>query len=379
MVSRRRRGAHPLQGSSGGNENETVGLPYEKSRDERIKENLERMHSLGIVDLSLKLNSSCARTARKKATFPGNSGSSSKQRSDKAALSPAPRRSNRLQNLATVSYAEYPRKKVGNPEQNRLICIEEGSKEELYTDEHEKLLGSCEMSWTLFVDGYDQHGRRIYDQIKGETCHQCRQKTLGHHTHCSMCNLVQGQFCGDCLYMRYGENVLEVSKNPDWICPVCRGICNCSLCRKKKGWAPTGSLYKKVSYLGFKSVAHYLIQTRRSNTNSGVPSDATDQVSSEMPLSLAVVEEPIQVIPPTKYLLKELSGRSHSDNNEIKDGESADNHSVDNHAKEKAIEDVSIEGAGGCIGPRKYAVQVSLDCIASRTRKARARAADLTV
>lgn len=31
----------------------------------------------------------------------------------------------------------------------------------------------------------------------------CRQKTLGHRTNCSKCNIVQGQFCGDCLYMRY--------------------------------------------------------------------------------------------------------------------------------------------------------------------------------
>ncbi|ONK60113.1 uncharacterized protein A4U43_C08F14460 [Asparagus officinalis] len=101
------------------------------------------------------------------------------------------------------------------------------------------------------------------------------QKTLGHHTHCNRCNLVQGQFCGDCLYMRYGENVLEVEKNVNWICPVCRGICNCSLCRTKKGWAPTGALYKKVLNLGYKSVAHYLIQTRRNQTNSG------DQISDQ--------------------------------------------------------------------------------------------------
>ncbi|KAK9140516.1 hypothetical protein Scep_010197 [Stephania cephalantha] len=66
----------------------------------------------------------------------------------------------------------------------------------------------------------------------------------------------------------YGENVLEANKNPDWICLVCRGICNCSLCRQAKGWPPTGSLYRKISRLGFKSVAHYLIQTRRPQTNS---------------------------------------------------------------------------------------------------------------
>ncbi|PWZ23760.1 Cell division cycle-associated 7-like protein, partial [Zea mays] len=46
---------------------------------------------------------------------------------------------------------------------------------------------------------------------------------------------------------RYGENVLEVKKNPNWICPVCRGICNCSICRTKKGWFPTGSAYSKDS------------------------------------------------------------------------------------------------------------------------------------
>lgn len=48
---------------------------------------------------------------------------------------------------------------------------------------------------------------------------------------------------------RYGENVLEAKANPDWTCPVCRGICNCSLCRQAKGWPPTGTLYKKVDTL----------------------------------------------------------------------------------------------------------------------------------
>lgn len=68
--------------------------------------------------------------------------------------------------------------------------------------------------------------------------------------------------------MRYGENVLEALQNPNWICPVCRGICNCSLCRQAKGWPPTGPLYRKISSLGYKSVAQYLMQTRRSNPDS---------------------------------------------------------------------------------------------------------------
>jgi hypothetical protein len=40
--------------------------------------------------------------------------------------------------------------------------------------------------------------------------------------------------------MRYGENVDEVAKDEDWECPSCRGICNCSFCRHRKGWPPTG-------------------------------------------------------------------------------------------------------------------------------------------
>lgn len=148
------------------------------------------------------------------------------------------------------------------------LLREEGSKLEIYTEEHEKLLGTTELSWTFFVDGYGNDGKRIYDPVKGKTCHQCRQKTLGHRTHCSKCQMVQGQFCGDCLYMRYGEHVLEANKNPNWICPVCRGICNCSLCRQAKGWAPTGALYRKIAGLGYKSVAHYLIQTHRATVST---------------------------------------------------------------------------------------------------------------
>lgn len=54
------------------------------------------------------------------------------------------------------------------------ILREEGSRPEVYTEEHEKLLGSTELSWTPFVDGYGKDGKRIYDPIKGKTCHQCR-------------------------------------------------------------------------------------------------------------------------------------------------------------------------------------------------------------
>ena len=46
--------------------------------------------------------------------------------------------------------------------------------------------------------------------------------------------------------MRYGENILEVEKIGNWTCPVCRGLCNCSNHRIRRGWAPTGSLFRRA-------------------------------------------------------------------------------------------------------------------------------------
>ncbi|KAI4295606.1 hypothetical protein L6164_035632 [Bauhinia variegata] len=239
---------------------------YEQSRDLRIKENQERMQKLGLLDLSLKLKSE---TRSHKITLP------KKKTTDSTSLSNQPsRRSSRLKTMAPVDYSESRKtgEKHRKSPKNIEIIIPEGTEPEVYTEEHETLLGDCETAWELYADGFDEDGNRIYDSEKGQTCHQCRQKTLGMHTYCSKCELGQGELCGDCLYARYGENVIEANRNSNWICPACRGICNCSRCRKAKGWMPTGNLYAKVSKLGFKSVAHYLIQTRRSGKcqkNSG--------------------------------------------------------------------------------------------------------------
>ncbi|XP_022028218.1 cell division cycle-associated 7-like protein [Helianthus annuus] len=223
---------------------------YEQSREERIKQNLQRMQTLGILELSRKLKPPPKpKTDRPPKPKP---------------LSGSPRRSSRIKVLPTVSYVEKrdPKEKVVK---NVVIVIKEGSKPEVYTEEHEKLLGDHKETWKLAVDGYDDEGNRIYDAFEGKSCHQCRQKTVGQRTKCRKCTSVQGQFCGDCLFMRYGENVLEANANPDWVCPVCRDICNCSRCRRVKGWEPTGNLYRKALHLGYKSVAHYLIHTRGPN------------------------------------------------------------------------------------------------------------------
>ncbi|KAF3327129.1 cell division cycle-associated 7-like protein [Carex littledalei] len=268
-------------------------MDYEKCREERIKSNMERMQQLGILNLSRHVNTAFKTPNSRRVLLPTDG---TKKKVDLITPPLPSRRSSRLQNVAPVNYIEAHGKKSNDLTESEVAFIEEGRREELYTEEHDKLLGSCEASWTLFVDGYGNDNKRIYDPVKGKTCHQCRQKTMGYRTSCCKCQIVQGQFCGDCLYMRYGENVLEAIKNPDWMCPVCRGICNCSLCRLKKGWNPTGPLYKKVVKLGYKSVAHYLIQTRQKPAKSnseikGAMSDNTEASNENEPKPEIIISE----------------------------------------------------------------------------------------
>lgn len=75
--------------------------------------------------------------------------------------------------MTPISYSEVPVKKAEFVENGRVV-IEAGAKPEVYTEKHEKLLGNTEKPWTLFVDGYGKDGRRIYDCVRGKTCHQCR-------------------------------------------------------------------------------------------------------------------------------------------------------------------------------------------------------------
>ncbi|KAI4325848.1 hypothetical protein MLD38_031212 [Melastoma candidum] len=263
---------------------------YELSREKRIRENLERMQKMGILDLTRNLRNSSSSSSSSRVRKKQDSSLADRTREDggdaAGILSHTPvRRSTRLQSATPVAYSDILLSgRVNKGTKHKMVTIaapdikmvpERGPRPEVYTEEHAKLLGSTERSWEFFVDGYGEDGRRIYDSFEGKTCHQCRQKTLGYRTECSRSGMVQGQFCGDCLYMRYGEHVLEALGNPNWVCPVCRGICNCSLCRQAKGWAPTGPMYRKISSMGFKSVAHYLIETKSSQLKLETDADSS--------------------------------------------------------------------------------------------------------
>ncbi|KAM3929130.1 cell division cycle-associated 7-like protein [Leptodactylus fuscus] len=107
---------------------------------------------------------------------------------------------------------------------------------------------------------------KTYDKILGSTCHQCRQKTLDTKTFCRNpgCGGVRGQFCGPCLRNRYGEDVREALLDPDWICPPCRDICNCSYCRKRDGRCATGMLIHLAKFSGYDNVKEYLESLQKS-------------------------------------------------------------------------------------------------------------------
>ncbi|GAB4837952.1 hypothetical protein Ancab_027480 [Ancistrocladus abbreviatus] len=137
-----------------------------------MKENMERMEKLGILNLSTQLKS--RHFPPKPSTKNPTQNSKSLVRSS-TVPSQAIRRSSRLKTLAPVKYAEVriPKEK---PLKNIRIFIPEGSKPEVYTEEHVKLLGDCKTTWTLFEDGFGEDGQRIYDPVDGKSCHQCRQK-----------------------------------------------------------------------------------------------------------------------------------------------------------------------------------------------------------
>ncbi|CAI7735321.1 unnamed protein product [Closterium sp. NIES-53] len=186
------------------------------------------------------------------------------------------RRSGRLQNSPVTQYMELDERtpERSTPRRTRAWQLRPmgsaGSAEagtvvrcgkEVYTEEDLRKLRGHVKPYDISVERFKN---RVYDPVNGKTCHQCRQKTLGLRTECAACKdrSVCGQFCGDCLFVRYGENIEEALADPAWECPVCRDICNCSICRNRKGWGPTGPLFHKVWGAGYQSVAHYLMLTR---------------------------------------------------------------------------------------------------------------------
>ncbi|KAK4362070.1 hypothetical protein RND71_017311 [Anisodus tanguticus] len=247
-----------------------VKTDYEQLRKSQILENQARLASLGLQKTVTELRSITSKPQ------------SEKRKNNKVDYSSTPlRRSNRLK----ANSAPPARRKLG--------LVEEGDDE----DDIEKRPANAPR--LRVKDGLMLHlsqdalARRciskergtIYDPILGICCHFCRQKKLcGEEdckrcgdmdmdqpclgkTDCSICHSSNGVLCRGCLKVRYGEELEEVRANKEWTCPHCteeKGInpywiCNSSLCLKKRKMAPTGIAIFRAREMGYKSVAHLLM------------------------------------------------------------------------------------------------------------------------
>ncbi|KAK9719435.1 Cell division cycle-associated 7-like protein [Basidiobolus ranarum] len=119
---------------------------------------------------------------------------------------------------------------------------------------------------TRSVPGIRYQGGRVYDSVRGSTCHQCRQKTMDEKVRCTSitengdrCNVLLDEMC---LRNRYGLTLDEAQSSGDWVCPVCQGICNCSICRRRNGLPATGILAHVCERLGYSSAAE-LLESKR--------------------------------------------------------------------------------------------------------------------
>uniref|UniRef100_A0A6M2F344 Zinc-finger domain-containing protein n=1 Tax=Populus davidiana TaxID=266767 RepID=A0A6M2F344_9ROSI len=271
---------------------------YEDLRSARILENQARLESLGIhktlSDLRSLTSSSpkCERRKWTKRVYETtilrrsdrlkriSSVESSTQYSNNLSL----RRSNRLKEISTEPVKAVVRRKV-----------EVGDESEKEEDEKRpanaplvKVKGGMQIQLSPEASARrcSSKGRgTIYNSVFGICCHFCRQKTLCSEedckrcsnldpdepcigkTDCPFCHSPTGVFCRGCLEVRYGEDIEEVRENKKWMCPHCveeRGtnpywICNSSLCLRKRKMAPTGLAIFKAREMGYKSVAHLVM------------------------------------------------------------------------------------------------------------------------
>ncbi|PSC68566.1 Cell division cycle-associated 7 [Micractinium conductrix] len=224
---------------------------YEMERKKRMEENKRRLEQLGLPKMAEEMTA--AQTAAAEAV-------PRKKRERRAPeVLEASRKSVRNEGKERPKYTYDLERVPGEPRMRDGPLVKDGECPEVYGVEHVQALGSYQKEWEMFTDGYTSQGERIYDNEKGASCHQCRQKTLGQRTCCSRCKSGLGMLCGDCLFARYGENVEEAVANKDWVCPCCRDLCNCSTHRKKRRWEATGALHRSVKARGYLSGAHYLV------------------------------------------------------------------------------------------------------------------------
>lgn len=271
----------------------TAPLDYESLRKARILENQEKLASLGLQKTIFDLRS--AISSAKSVKTPVRKCQKkiyaviSLRRSDRLKgniVESAPRGASlrRSSRLAAASLTSQKEAKAGVNEGSFAGASEEKRPAnaplvKIHGREHQ-------LSPEASARRCHGKGRgSVYDPVFGICCHFCRQKTLcGEEdckrcgdldenqpctgkTDCSVCHSSNGVLCRACLKVRYGEELEEVRENKEWMCPHCieeKGtkpywICNSSICLKKRKMVPTGLAIYRAREMGYKSVAHLLM------------------------------------------------------------------------------------------------------------------------
>ncbi|KAI9343908.1 zinc-finger domain of monoamine-oxidase A repressor R1-domain-containing protein [Zopfochytrium polystomum] len=247
--------------------------PYEIERAKRLAENKQRLAELGLNTPILQpLKSEHTPPAAKREQPKTERG----RRKSKLEIEELPRRkSSRLAGLQEeYKGLRYRRSNVENDDRCIIIDFDGNSSDEdspVRKRRPANLKGGKRGGRARAV--VVNKGGRIYDSVNGTSCHQCRQKTLDPKVQCTnlvkymklngeeglqRCTLMLDELC---LNGRYGEDLEAAKASGSWICPKCRGICNCSFCMSKRGSLPTGQLKRTALELGYSGVSEYLAAT----------------------------------------------------------------------------------------------------------------------
>ncbi|KAJ2416041.1 hypothetical protein GGI10_001263 [Coemansia sp. RSA 2530] len=209
---------------------------YEEERERQIRENDEFLASLGI----------------------------------KSPFGSAPKRKKRPPKKVSEE-GEY-KPKYSMRERKQRVSYNEDSYYTPYPAKKKQAKGGGGQRRTNAAPGRRVVGRRVYDSTHGSSCHQCRQKTMDPKIKCSNdgCNIM---FDYHCLLGRYSEDAMAIDHS-EWACPKCRGKCNCSFCKKKRGERPTGQTSVYISRFGVEAakkalkcdVIHETVLSQATNT-----------------------------------------------------------------------------------------------------------------
>ncbi|XP_050378103.1 uncharacterized protein LOC126795308 [Argentina anserina] len=269
---------------------------YEDLRNARILQNQARLNSLGVHNTLFELHSISPSAKRPQAHVRKYC----KKVYDVTSL----RRSDRLKGTTTTQAETATTQNKTSSRRSRLTEVggneesEDETKRRPANAPFVEVKGSrmglvSSESWARRCDSKSRGS--VFHSVFGICCHFCRQKKLcGEEdckrcgtldmdqpcigkTDCSVCHSTNGVLCRGCLKVRYGEEMEEVRQNKDWMCPHCieeKGvrpywICNSSFCMKKRKMAPTGIAIYRCKKMGYKSVAHLLMEElRRKNVST---------------------------------------------------------------------------------------------------------------